>query len=336
MRAFLALASILACGLALASTYTRDGGTADHMCCADKACTTIISQHADPVRARDACGVLTDQDRVRRWTRSQAFRIDPSGTAPPPQTCPPKPADDTRIAQCPAGTTGNWQQTQSYGSVAYPTCWVPSGFIPSAAPEGACVTTPPATTPLTAPTLATPTHVPHPTTADRYNVILSWSAVPGADAYRIRRCVGPNCSTMSVIAASVPGTTHTDIGVSPNTVKYQVDARRGTSEIGPASPLMVYVVTATPPPPGSGVAKLTWTAPTANADSSPLTNLAGFRVVYGTSADALGRSIQLNSASARTYTVEGLAPGTWYFAIYAYDSTGAESQQTNAASKVVP
>jgi hypothetical protein len=89
MRTFFALVSLLACGLALASTYTRDGGTADHMCCADKACTTIISQHADPVRAENACGALTDADRRTRWTRSQAFRIEPSGTAPPP---PPPPA----------------------------------------------------------------------------------------------------------------------------------------------------------------------------------------------------------------------------------------------------
>lgn len=73
-----------------AADYTRDGGTADEMCCADKACTQIVSQRADRVRAVKDCEALTDKDGVTRYVRSQAFRITKPGTPPPP---PPPPTN---------------------------------------------------------------------------------------------------------------------------------------------------------------------------------------------------------------------------------------------------
>lgn len=90
----LGIMALLAIGIwyalvAHASTYTRDGGTADWQCCSDKTCSTIISQHADSVRARDACGALTDKDGVTRYVRSNAFRIAPSSTTTPPPPPPP-------------------------------------------------------------------------------------------------------------------------------------------------------------------------------------------------------------------------------------------------------
>lgn len=72
---YLALAALLVVGVAHAADYTRDGGTGDWQCCQDKACTSIISQHADPVRAAKACEKLTDADGKTRYTRSNAFRI---------------------------------------------------------------------------------------------------------------------------------------------------------------------------------------------------------------------------------------------------------------------
>ena len=79
MRLFLLAALLVAGSLAgyavSAADYTRDGGTADWMCCTDRACTQIVSQHADEVRAFKACEALTDRDGVTRYTRSNAFRI---------------------------------------------------------------------------------------------------------------------------------------------------------------------------------------------------------------------------------------------------------------------
>jgi hypothetical protein len=85
----------------------------------------------------------------------------------------------------------------------------------------------------------------------------------------------------------------------------------------------------------NGAASLTWTPPTQNTDGSSLTNLAGYRIVYGASATQLTQTIQLASAGMSAYVVENLAPGTYYFAVRAYTSSGAESANSNVVTKIV-
>jgi hypothetical protein len=82
-------------------------------------------------------------------------------------------------------------------------------------------------------------------------------------------------------------------------------------------------------------ASLSWTPPTQNTDGSTLTNLAGYRLYYGTSATALTQSIQIANPSVSTYVIDGLAPTTYYFAVRAYTSDGAESANSNVASKTL-
>lgn len=89
------------------------------------------------------------------------------------------------------------------------------------------------------------------------------------------------------------------------------------------------------PEPVPREARLSWTPPTANTDGSTLTDLAGYRIHYGTSATALSQTIQIASAGTTAYTVQNLAPGTWYFAVRAYSSVGAESDLSAVRSKVV-
>jgi len=55
-------------------------------------------------------------------------------------TCPSRPADESRSQSCPSGTTGTWQQSRTYASAAYPTCWTASAWSPTSAPSGFCVT----------------------------------------------------------------------------------------------------------------------------------------------------------------------------------------------------
>lgn len=149
-RIAIAVALLFVAGWSYAFDYARDGGTADYRCCADKACTQVISQHADSVRAERACGALTDVDGVTRWTMSNPFKISKPGGTPPPPTCPPAPAPTTRTQQCPAGTTGTWQQT-STSTVGPPTaCTVTTTWAPATAPAGFCPAIPP---PPTAPVL---------------------------------------------------------------------------------------------------------------------------------------------------------------------------------------
>jgi hypothetical protein len=85
----------------------------------------------------------------------------------------------------------------------------------------------------------------------------------------------------------------------------------------------------------TGAATLSWTPPTTNTDGSTLTTLAGYRIAYGTSAAQLTQTIQLGNAGMSSYVVENLAPGTYYFAVRAYTSGGAESANSNVVSKVV-
>ncbi len=85
----------------------------------------------------------------------------------------------------------------------------------------------------------------------------------------------------------------------------------------------------------NGRATLSWTAPTENTDGSTLSNLAGYRIRYGTSASSLTQTIVIDNASVTTYVVEDLAPATWYFAVTAVSSTGTESVNSNVATKSI-
>lgn len=84
-----------------------------------------------------------------------------------------------------------------------------------------------------------------------------------------------------------------------------------------------------------GSANLSWSAPTQNTDGTALTNLAGYRIYYGTSSTALTQTIQIANAGLTTYLIENLAPATYYFAIKAYTSAGVESANSNIAIKSV-
>jgi Putative Ig domain len=86
----------------------------------------------------------------------------------------------------------------------------------------------------------------------------------------------------------------------------------------------------------TGSATLSWTPPTRNTNGTTLTNLAGYRILYGTSPTSLTRMIQVANAGLSRYVVENLASGRWYFSVRAYTSTGAESSGSNTADTTVP
>ena len=85
----------------------------------------------------------------------------------------------------------------------------------------------------------------------------------------------------------------------------------------------------------SGVATLSWNAPTTNGDGTPLTDLAGYKIYYGTSSSSYSQSIDVGNTT--TYTIEDLTEGlTYYFATTAYDAGGNESGYSNEVVKTVP
>ena len=82
----------------------------------------------------------------------------------------------------------------------------------------------------------------------------------------------------------------------------------------------------------NGTATLSWAAPTTNTDGTPVTPLSGYTIYYGTSPSALSHSIPA-SATATSYEITGLAPGTWYFAVAAVAKAGTTSAMSNIGSK---
>ncbi len=103
---------------------------------------------------------------------------------------------------------------------------------------------------------------------------------------------------------------------------------------------------------GTGCATLTWEAPTANIDDSPLTDLAGYNVYYGqVSAGPEGRkkkqlplgdrdlcceAVGGEESETRTrcsYTLNGLGAGAYYFRVTAYNRQGRESDVSKEVIK---
>jgi hypothetical protein len=86
---------------------------------------------------------------------------------------------------------------------------------------------------------------------------------------------------------------------------------------------------------GSGMATLSWQAPTTNTDGAALTDLAGYRIYFGMNADDLTQTVQLTGLGLQTYVIDDLGLGTWYFAIKAVTSAGAESALSDVVSKTI-
>lgn len=84
-----------------------------------------------------------------------------------------------------------------------------------------------------------------------------------------------------------------------------------------------------------GSADVSWTAPTTNTNGSALTNLAGFRIYYGTSPSALNQTVDVPSAGATDHVIQSLPQGKWYFAVAAYTNSGLQSSFSSVVSKTI-
>lgn len=136
----------------------------------------------------------------------------------------------------------------------------------------------------------------------------------------------PSWATFSTTTGRLSGTP----SASGTTTGIVISVSDGTNSVSlPAFSIAANSVTL-------GSASLSWVAPTQNTDGSSLTDLAGYRIVYGTSASALNQTVELSNPSLTSYVVDQLAPGTWYFAVKAYTAAGAESSLSNVASKTIP
>ncbi len=119
----------------------------------------------------------------------------------------------------------------------------------------------------------------------------------------------------------------TDVGDHRNITISATDGT-ATASLGPFS---IEVVE-----PTVGSAPLSWTAPSSNEDGSPLTDLAGFKLYWGSSIGDYPNSVAINDPDTIEYVVESLGPGTFHFVMTSINASGVESQYSNRATKTIP
>ena len=93
--------------------------------------------------------------------------------------------------------------------------------------------------------------------------------------------------------------------------------------------LAPFSISVTQPP---AMVTLTWTSPTLNTNGTTVTDLAGYRIYYGSTSTQLNQVVTVAGAAVTEYAFSELAAGTWYFAVTAYNSDDVES----GLSAVVP
>ena len=145
----------------------------------------------------------------------------------------------------------------------------------------------------------------------------------------------PDWATFNTATGRLNGTPQT-AGTAANVVISVSDGKSSVSL--PAFTITVAAAgTSNPTPvPVSGKAvALSWDVPTRTVDGQTLTDLSGYRIHYGRSADALTESIEIESAGANTYTVQIPKSGTYYFAVRAITSNGGESALSNVISRAI-
>jgi hypothetical protein len=118
------------------------------------------------------------------------------------------------------------------------------------------------------------------------------------------------------------------VGVSPASA-----TATATSAAAPAT--SASTTPAAPASPKTGSATLSWTPPTENTNGTPVTDLAGYHIYYGTTEGAWTSTITVLEATETSYVVSGLAPGTYYFTVVAFNSAGDDSPESNVASKTI-
>jgi hypothetical protein len=138
----------------------------------------------------------------------------------------------------------------------------------------------------------------------------------------------PGWANFSIATGQLAGTPPS--AQTDSNIILSVSDGQAVSALPPFSINVAAAVTTT------GSATINWVPPTQNTDGSPLTDLAGVIIYYGSSPTSLSQSLTVASNTQTSYTLANLAAGTWYFGGVAYTTTGAQSAMSMPVSKTVP
>ena len=79
---------------------------------------------------------------------------------------------------------------------------------------------------------------------------------------------------------------------------------------------------------GKGV-MLSWDVPTQTVDGGSINGLSGYRIHYGSNKDALTQAVEIPNAGTVNHVIDDLPAGTFYFAVRAVTTDGAQSDLSN-------
>ena len=155
-----------------------------------------------------------------------------------------------------------------------------------------------------------------PTASDADNDTLTFS-VSGLPGWA-------NFSQSTGRISGTPG--DVDVGTYSN-ISITVSDGQASDTLGPFS-ITVQAISL-------GSVTLSWTPPTQNEDGTPLTDLAGYKIYWGTTPGVYPNSVTLSNPGLTSYVVENLVPGTYEFVATSFNSAGMESVYSNPATRTV-
>ena len=140
----------------------------------------------------------------------------------------------------------------------------------------------------------------------------------------------PVWATFSIATGLLSGTpTSAQTGTYPNIVLSVSDGQASSALPG-------FTITVTGATPTTGNAVVNWVPPTQNTNGTPLTDLAGIKIYYGTSTSNLNQMVQVAGTGATATTIPNLASGVWYFGGVSYTTSGTQSAMSSVVSTTIP
>jgi hypothetical protein len=133
-------------------------------------------------------------------------------------------------------------------------------------------------------------------------------------ALSLAACGGSGHSATPAARAPAPITAPPPVAVAPPPVAVAPPP----VAVAPPPVAVAPPPVAVAPPPVADL-MVSWVAPTANTDGTPLTDLAGYHLHYGDTV------IDIPDPLAVTYTVKNLTMGAWVLYMTAYNTEGVES-----------